>query len=244
MERAEVVLMAKTKKEIRDAVRAAGRVMKESGVTVGDVVFVPESVRKDVRKGGRKRVRGSGRKTVRIPPSKSPHRLLELNSTQSLQQNLTASHNDDTEQRNLFLTEDEVAVVGLPSADIKWSGTLKILAASYFDKLWAVYPKRENRNPKKKAARAWNARIREGIDPERLLEGAVKYAAYIRRARKEFTEFVMMTTTFLGPDENWAEAWDEFDRNGRRVSSRKGGLTLERQRYDPTPDDADVGPRR
>ena len=73
--------------------------------------------------------------------------------------------------------------------------------------LKAVYPKRSGDQNWRKAASAGNARLREGHTEDELLEGAKRYAAFVRATGKEGTEFVKQAATFLGPDKSFLEAW-------------------------------------
>jgi len=72
----------------------------------------------------------------------------------------------------------------------------------------ATYPKRAGDAGWPKAIRAGNARIAEGHTPEEFIEGARRYAAFIRGADKERTEFVKQAATFLGPDKPFLQTWD------------------------------------
>lgn len=74
-----------------------------------------------------------------------------------------------------------------------------------FERAWRKYPKREGGNPKKRALKAWRARIREGVTNADLEAGVERYAAHVRTKGKERTEFVMQAATFFGPDEHWRE---------------------------------------
>ena len=78
---------------------------------------------------------------------------------------------------------------------------------SLFEEAWQAYPKRAGGNPKGKALKAWNARIREGVTADQLIAGVARYAAYSIAAGKVGTEFVMQAATFFGPDRRFAEDW-------------------------------------
>jgi hypothetical protein len=73
-----------------------------------------------------------------------------------------------------------------------------------FEEVWAAYPGRPN-NPKKLAFKAWRARLLEGITAAELLICAKEYANQLRRSGKLGTEFVMMSSTFFGPNERWRD---------------------------------------
>jgi uncharacterized protein YdaU (DUF1376 family) len=70
------------------------------------------------------------------------------------------------------------------------------------------YPHRAGGQPWPRAIRACKARLAEGHTWDVIIEGAKRYAAYIRAAGKENTEIVMHASTFLGPDTRFLEDWD------------------------------------
>jgi hypothetical protein len=76
-----------------------------------------------------------------------------------------------------------------------------------FENLWAIYPKRAGGNPKKKAFRAYCARIKNGHFHNIGL-GLNRYKAFCEATGKVGTEFVMQMATFFGPDEHYEEEWD------------------------------------
>ena len=83
-----------------------------------------------------------------------------------------------------------------------------------FMRLWERYPRRAGDNPKRRAARAWQARRRQGVDPGAMLAGVERYAAFVSAEGKAGTEYVMQAATFLGPDERYADPWDPPRGNG------------------------------
>ncbi|ENQ9595507.1 hypothetical protein ACETIV_001969 [Enterobacter hormaechei] len=76
-----------------------------------------------------------------------------------------------------------------------------------FEEAWQAYPKRSGGNNKLSAFKAWNARIKQGVKPERMLEGVKRYAAFMASEGKIGTSFVKQATTFFGPDKHFDEAW-------------------------------------
>lgn len=62
-------------------------------------------------------------------------------------------------------------------------------------------------NPKRKALHAWRARLREGATVEEITAGVERYAAFVRQAGKEHTEFVKQAATFFGPNNAFREPW-------------------------------------
>jgi len=81
-------------------------------------------------------------------------------------------------------------------------------APTWFPDFKAAYPKRGGDQPWRSAGRSASARLAEGHTPTEFIEGAKRYAAYIRAVGKEGTEFVKQASTFLGPDKPFLEPWD------------------------------------
>ncbi|MRG31875.1 hypothetical protein [Enterobacter cancerogenus] len=76
-----------------------------------------------------------------------------------------------------------------------------------FEEAWRAYPKRSGGNNKLSAFKAWNARIKQGVKPETMLEGVKRYAAFMVSEGKIGTSFVKQAATFFGPDKHFDEAW-------------------------------------
>lgn len=64
-----------------------------------------------------------------------------------------------------------------------------------FEEAWDLYPRRPNNN-KRKAAKAWNARIKEGYTPEELIAGLKAYLAWA----EDTGTILKHTSTFFGPN--------------------------------------------
>ena len=77
-----------------------------------------------------------------------------------------------------------------------------------FDQFKKAYPPRSGTQPWARAAKAANARVKEGWAFHDLLEGASRYGAYCKATGKTGTEFVMQACTFLGPERHFLEKWD------------------------------------
>lgn len=71
----------------------------------------------------------------------------------------------------------------------------------------AAYPKRAGGNPWTRAERAIQARIKEGATWDAMIDGARRYAEFVRATGKEGTEFVMQAATFCGPDRLFLDDW-------------------------------------
>ncbi|HIF2381981.1 TPA: hypothetical protein ACXZJH_003192 [Salmonella enterica] len=76
-----------------------------------------------------------------------------------------------------------------------------------FEEAWQAYPKRSGGNNKLSAFKAWNARIKQGVQPETMLEGVKRYAALMASEGKIGTSFVKQAATFFGPDKHFDEVW-------------------------------------
>lgn len=71
----------------------------------------------------------------------------------------------------------------------------------------AAYPQRSGDPNWRGAVRAGLARLREGHTVEQFLDGARRYAAFIRATGKERTEYVQQASRFLGPGKPFMEPW-------------------------------------
>ena len=76
-----------------------------------------------------------------------------------------------------------------------------------FEEAWQAYPKRSGGNNKLSAFKAWNARIKQGVKPETMLEGVKRYAAFMASEGKIGTSFVKQAATFFGQDKHFDEPW-------------------------------------
>ena len=70
-----------------------------------------------------------------------------------------------------------------------------------FEEFWENYPRKVE---KKRAFRAWKARLREGVKPEMLIQACKNYAAYCTRQGIE-QRYIKHASTFLGPDKPFEE---------------------------------------
>lgn len=69
----------------------------------------------------------------------------------------------------------------------------------YFDIMWSHYPRHDE---KKNALNAYQARIRKGIAPDKLLAATKNYATAVKGKEKTF---IKMAKTFFGPNEVWKD---------------------------------------
>lgn len=84
---------------------------------------------------------------------------------------------------------------------------------------WKLYPSRGSRgNPRKAAWKAWRARIRDGVPAQEMIDGVARYAAHIDAEGKTGTQFVMMASTFFGPDERWKEPYGTSRQAGTKFT--------------------------
>ncbi|WP_321842652.1 helix-turn-helix domain-containing protein [Burkholderia cepacia] len=104
-----------------------------------------------------------------------------------------------TSERGVTVTPNPSLTINKPSMNRSRS------CDSKFDEAWRQYPKREGSNSKQAAQRAWNARIREGIDPGVLVAAVVAYAAAMKAAGNVGTPYVKQASTFFGRDRHFEE---------------------------------------
>lgn len=71
-----------------------------------------------------------------------------------------------------------------------------------FSDCWNIYPRKLAR---KKAEKAWQARIRSGVDAQQLYDATVHYAKH--RAGQDGS-YTMHGSTFYGPDDRWLDFLD------------------------------------
>lgn len=95
-----------------------------------------------------------------------------------------------------------------------------------FEDFWKSYPKRAGDNPKARAIRAWRARLKQGATAAEILEGEVRYSAWVKATGKEGTETVKQAATFLGPDYAFREAWVIGSNGAKPASMPSGPRTL------------------
>jgi hypothetical protein len=74
-----------------------------------------------------------------------------------------------------------------------------------FVEAYSLYPSRPG-SSKATALKAWKARIASGVDPDVIIAGVVRYAAYVRAAGTE-PNFIKMPATFFGPDQHYLADW-------------------------------------
>lgn len=76
-----------------------------------------------------------------------------------------------------------------------------------FEETWALYPGRDGDNPKRRAYKAYRARLTEGHTPDEIRAGVERYAAWVRARGREGTETVKQAATFFGPDKPFLLTW-------------------------------------
>ncbi|WP_203234332.1 helix-turn-helix domain-containing protein [Burkholderia mayonis] len=84
-----------------------------------------------------------------------------------------------------------------------------------FELAWSLYPKRAGGNSKADALKAWRARRAAGVDANRMIDGARRYAEFCRATNRIGTEYVKQTATFFGPSLHFDDDWTPPDDSGR-----------------------------
>ncbi|WP_103110585.1 phage replisome organizer N-terminal domain-containing protein [Brevibacillus reuszeri] len=70
-----------------------------------------------------------------------------------------------------------------------------------FERFWSIYPRKIG---KKEAFKNWKTRLKEKVDPDTLIQAATSYAASCKQ-RGTSPEYIMHASTFLGPNEKYAD---------------------------------------
>lgn len=90
-----------------------------------------------------------------------------------------------------------------PKKDPKGNSTRGLAHRSpTFADCWRIYPRKLAR---KKAEKAWNTRVRSGVDPQQLYDATVHYA---RHRSGQDGSYTMHGSTFYGPDDRWLDFLD------------------------------------
>lgn len=74
-----------------------------------------------------------------------------------------------------------------------------------WEEAWAAYPKRPG-NSKADTYRQWLKRVKEGVDPLTMLEGALRYRRYVDAEQKDPT-YVKQSQTFFGQGKHFESDW-------------------------------------
>lgn len=77
-----------------------------------------------------------------------------------------------------------------------------------FEQAWTAYPKRHGANPKRDALQAWNARRKEGVSSDDMIDGVLRYGKHLAASGKVGTEYVMQAKRFFGPNRLFGEPWE------------------------------------
>jgi len=96
-----------------------------------------------------------------------------------------------------------------------------------FEQIWKAYPKRNGGNPKPKAFKAFNARLKEKVLYEDLKAGVIRYGRFCKVTGLTGSPYVMQASTFFGVNnEAWLEDWslpkpevkESVEEKGRRLN--------------------------
>jgi hypothetical protein len=86
-----------------------------------------------------------------------------------------------------------------------------------FEQFWQQYPRQTE---KKRAFRAWKARIRDKVDTRDLIKAAQNYATHCCRRRTD-QEYIKHPSTFLGPLEVYRDWIDPLRKGGEDGDDRR-----------------------
>lgn len=74
-----------------------------------------------------------------------------------------------------------------------------------FEQAWREYPQRPGAS-RADSLKAWKARVREGVDPQSLIDGVLRYAAYCRACQTD-PSYIKQPATFFGPGRHYEADW-------------------------------------
>jgi hypothetical protein len=114
--------------------------------------------------------------------------------------------------RPLELSKEQTTLSA--DADVRASRKSRSDADPKFEEAWRLHPKREGGSSKKAALKAWNARIREGVDAQVLLNAVKAYASAMLAAGNIGTRYIKQASTFFGPDRHYEEFAKSPDSRG------------------------------
>lgn len=172
-------------------------ITKKPGV-YGTVVGVNKDYSKWVL-GSPKQGQVSKSRTSKSMRNDSPN-LGQVNESRTT---LASPNLGQVDSPNLGHTKDNLPKEHIPPIPPRGEGAKKTksqhaeLPEGFLD-AWRVYPKREGPNPRRDAASAWRARLREGESSERLIEATKKYASVMEADGKTGTRFIMHAARFFG----------------------------------------------
>lgn len=76
-----------------------------------------------------------------------------------------------------------------------------------FDEFWECFPSRSpHQNPKKPARQKFGAAVKRGVNPQDIIDGAKRYAAYVE-AEGTDPKFIAQAVTWLN-QERWQDVFD------------------------------------
>jgi len=111
-----------------------------------------------------------------------------------------------------------------------------------FNNIWVHYPKRAGSNPKKRARKAFSARITEGSTFDGISQGVDRYYAYCEATGKLNTEYVMQAVTFFGPEHHYANKWELPNETRGKLSAPERVEAAIRRRDGEKPIEGEFGP--
>ena len=116
-----------------------------------------------------------------------------------------------------------------------------------FAEAYSLYPSRPG-SSKASALKAWKARIASGANPDAIIAGVKRYAAFVRAAGTE-PNFIKMPATFFGPDRHFDADWtiQQPRASPRQAQQANQQRLLDRihgkQNHDPDPRIIDINDR-
>lgn len=107
-----------------------------------------------------------------------------------------------------------------------------------FDEAWGHLPRRPN-DSKADAFKAWKARIKAGIEPAAMIDGAKRYAIFCRAEDTE-GQYLKQGATFFGPGLHFDAAWTSAKTNGFAAKNAEAKRILGFKSQPPTQETFDA----
>lgn len=109
---------------------------------------------------------------------------------------------DGTSRDACHATPTETETIPPPPSEGSPKGAAQVRIE--FDAFWDAYPKRSGDRKRAQAEKKFADKVRSGVPPGSMIEGAKRYAAYCDGTGKTGTELVQQATTWLN-----GRAWEE-----------------------------------
>lgn len=105
-------------------------------------------------------------------------------------------------------------------------------AMEVWEAIRELYPSRAGGQAWRDAEIGYRARLAEGVDPRKMLEGVQRFRAFHEAENNIGTGFVMQARRFFGPGKHWEEEWTPSTRAGSvRAAGRQSAADRQRDAF-------------